>query len=134
MRVVLGSALDGADKFSGAAAAATADWKARTDAAIKDRQTDTESLEEYASFFRSQAKTNEQLRQRPAFEVSDDLLDDRVRPVRPVRSFGLEHRQWAVGEHRVILVGGERLALIVRVHVFDPAHDQPGRNVLGLGP
>ena len=63
VRVVLGSALDGADKVIGAAAAAIADWKAKTDAAIKDRQTATESLEEYASFFRSQAKTYEQLRQ-----------------------------------------------------------------------
>ena len=63
VRVVLGSALDGADKVIGAAAAAIADWKAKTDAAIKDRQTDTESLEECASFFRSQAKTFEQLRQ-----------------------------------------------------------------------
>ena len=38
-----------------------------------------------------------------------------------------------VGEHRVVPVGGEQLALVVRVHVLHTAHDQPGRDVLGLG-
>lgn len=63
VRVVLDGALDSADRVVGAAAAAIADWKAKTDAAIKDRQTDTENLDAYASYFRSQAKTYEQLRQ-----------------------------------------------------------------------
>ena len=65
------------------------------------------------------------------FEVGDDLLDDGMGPV---GGFGVEHRQWAVGEYRVVAVGGEQLALVVRVHVFDPAHDQPGGHVLGFRP
>jgi hypothetical protein len=71
-----------------------------------------------------------QVRQRSVLQVGNDLLDDRVRPV---GLLGLEHRQRAVGEHRVVAVGGEQLALVVGVHVLDPAHDQPGVNVLGLG-
>lgn len=63
VRVVLDGALDSADKVVAAAAAAIADWKAKTDAAVKDREADAENLESYASFFRSQAKTYEQLRQ-----------------------------------------------------------------------
>ncbi len=62
MRVVLDGALGSADKVVSAAAAAIADWKAKTAAAIKDRDADAESLESYASFFRSQVKTYEQLR------------------------------------------------------------------------
>ena len=34
---------------------------------------------------------------------------------------------------QLVAVGGEQLALVVGVHVFDPAHDQPSVNVLGLG-
>ena len=44
-----------------------------------------------------------------------------------------EHRQRAVGEHRVVAVDGEQLALVGRVEVGDPAHDQPGGDALGLG-
>lgn len=62
VRVVLDGALGSADKVVLAASAATVDWKAKTDAAIKARSADTEALADYASFFRSQAKTYEQLR------------------------------------------------------------------------
>lgn len=63
VRVVLDSALGAADKVVGAAAAAIADWKAKTDAAVKAREVDTEALASYSSFFRSQVSTYEQLRQ-----------------------------------------------------------------------
>jgi hypothetical protein len=68
---------------------------------------------------------------RPVFEVGDDLFDDRVRAV---RCFGGGHRQRAVGEHGVVAVGGEQFALVGRVEVFDPAHDQPGGDLFGFGP
>jgi hypothetical protein len=60
--VVLDTSLASADRVVAAADAAIADWKAKTGAAIDDRQADSEALEEYASYFRSQAKTYEQLR------------------------------------------------------------------------
>lgn len=63
VRVVLDTALGSADKVVQKAAAAIADWKAKTDAAVKARQSDLENLQSYSSFFRSQAKTYEQLRQ-----------------------------------------------------------------------
>jgi hypothetical protein len=49
---------------------------------------------------------------------------------RPVVGLGVEHRQWRVGEHRVVSPDREQLALlirddVVRVGVADPAHDQP---------
>lgn len=62
VRVVLDGALNSADKVASAAAASIADWKAKTAAAIKDRDADAESLESYASFFRTQVKTYEQSR------------------------------------------------------------------------
>lgn len=62
VRVVLDGALAASDQVVTSAAAAIADWKAKTDAAIKARGTDTEALESYSAFFRSQAKTYEQLR------------------------------------------------------------------------
>ncbi len=62
VRVVLDSSLGSANQVVTAAASAIADWKAKTDAAIKARTTDGESLANYASFFRSQAQTYEQPR------------------------------------------------------------------------
>ena len=66
-------------------------------------------------------------------QVGDDLLDDRVVAV---VGLGLEHGQWGVGEHAVVAVLGEQLALSVRdglgVEPFDPAHDQPAVDVLAL--
>jgi len=35
--------------------------------------------------------------------------------------------------NRVVAVGGEQLALVVGVHVLDPAHDQPGGDAAGRG-
>jgi hypothetical protein len=76
-----------------------------------------------------------QVRQRPVLEVGDDMLDDRARPV---GGFGLQRRQGAVGEHRVVAVGGDQLALPVcvvpvgQVEPADPADDEPGGDVLGL--
>jgi hypothetical protein len=49
------------------------------------------------------------VRQRPVLQVGDDLLDDGVRPV---SGLGLQHRRRAVGEHRVVPVGGEQLTLL----------------------
>lgn len=63
VRVALDGSLDAADKVVAAAAAAIADWKAKTEAAIKARIADGEALRSYASFFRTQTKTYEQLRQ-----------------------------------------------------------------------
>ena len=63
VRVVLDGALGSADTLVAKAAAAMADWKAKTEAAVKDRQSDAEDLESYASFFRSQATSYGQLRQ-----------------------------------------------------------------------
>ena len=61
-------------------------------------------------------------------QVGDDLLDG----VAAVGGLGVEHRQGAVGEHRVVAVDGEQLALVGRVQVGHSAHDQPGGDVLGL--
>jgi hypothetical protein len=63
VRVALDGALGSADTVVAKAAAAISDWKAKTEAAVKDRQSDTEKLQSYASFFRSQATTYGQLRQ-----------------------------------------------------------------------
>lgn len=63
VRGALESALDSADEVVQKAAAAVRDWKAKTEAAVKARQSDLEDLQSYSSFFRSQAKTYEQLRQ-----------------------------------------------------------------------
>jgi hypothetical protein len=46
--------------------------------------------------------------QRPFFEFGDGLLDDRVVAVAIV---GLDHAQRAVGDERVVAVGGEQFAL-----------------------
>ncbi len=62
VRVVLDGALTSADQVVAAASAAIVDWKAKTDEAIKARSTDTQALADYASYFRSQAKTYEQHR------------------------------------------------------------------------
>jgi len=68
------------------------------------------------------------------FEVGDDLLDDGVGAV---GLLCLEHGQRGVGEHPVVAVVGEQLALPVRdglgVEPADPAHDQPGADVVGFG-
>lgn len=63
VRTVLDGALTSADTVVGKAASAMADWKAKTEAAVQARADDTQALTSYASFFRSQAKTYEQLRQ-----------------------------------------------------------------------
>ena len=67
---------------------------------------------------------------RSVLQVGDDLLDDRVAAV---CLLGLQHRQGAVGEHRVMPVDGEQRVLIRRVDVRDAAHDQPGGGLLVLG-
>ena len=68
-------------------------------------------------------------------QVGDDLLDDSVAAV---GLLGLEHGQWGVGEHSVVAVGRKQLALALRdrlgVETFDPAHDQPGADVVGFAP
>ncbi len=55
-----------------------------------------------------------------------------------MRLLGLERAQWGVGEHGVVAVVGEQLALPVRdqlgVKPFDAAHDQPGADVVGFAP
>jgi hypothetical protein len=72
-----------------------------------------------------------QVRQRPGLELGDDLLDDGVVPVGCLRG---QHRRRAVGEHGVMPVLGEQRGLPgghrVGVEPADPAHDQPGGNVL----
>ena len=62
-QTALTDALASADAVVSAAAAAIADWKAKTDAAIKARGADIESVDAYATSFRSQAKGYGQLRQ-----------------------------------------------------------------------
>jgi hypothetical protein len=62
VRVALDSALTSADKLVQSAAAAIADWRAKSAAAIKARNADTKSLAAYASLVRGQTKTYEQLR------------------------------------------------------------------------
>jgi hypothetical protein len=51
---------------------------------------------------------------------------------------GFQHGQWGVGEHPVVAVGRKQLALALRdrlgVEAFDPAHDQPGADVVGFTP
>ena len=74
--------------------------------------------------------------QRPFFEFGDGLLDDRVVAVAFV---GLDHAQRAVGDERVVAVGGEQFALLGSVRcqllmAFDAAHDQPAVHVLALLP
>ena len=68
-----------------------------------------------------------------ALKVGDDLLDDCVGAV---GLLGSEHGQRGVGEHAVVAVVGEELALPVRdgfgVEAADPAHDQPGADVVGF--
>jgi hypothetical protein len=72
------------------------------------------------------------VRQRAVFQIGDDLFNDRVVAV---GGLGVEHRLGAVGEHRVIPVGGEQLVLPRGcgggVEATHPAHDQPGGDVLG---
>ena len=66
-------------------------------------------------------------------KVSDHLLDDRVGAV---GLLGFQHDQWGVGEHPVVAVGREELALALRdrlgVEAFAPAHDEPGADVVGF--
>lgn len=62
VRVVLDGALTSADGVVAAATAGIADWKAKTDAAVKARVVDGEALGEYASSFRAATKSYEQLR------------------------------------------------------------------------
>ena len=63
VRVVLDSALNSADGVVAAATAGIADWKAKTDAAVKARSADAEALSTYTSSFRAATKSYEQLRQ-----------------------------------------------------------------------
>jgi hypothetical protein len=48
----------------------------------------------------------------------------------------LEHDQWGVGEDAVVAVEREQLTLALGdgrgVEAFDPAQNQPGRDVVGL--
>jgi hypothetical protein len=71
----------------------------------------------------------------PGLQAGDDLFDDRVAAV---TGLGFEHAQRGVGEHRVVAVVGEQLALPGRdglgVHSPAPADDQPAADVVGLGP
>ncbi len=66
-------------------------------------------------------------------QVGDDLLDDGVAAV---GGLGLEHDQRGVGEDAVVAVDREQLSLALGdgrgVEAFDPAHDQPGRDVVGF--
>ena len=76
-----------------------------------------------------------QMRQRAVLQIGDDLLDDRVPPV---IGLGLEHRQRRIGEHGVMPPDREQLTLsvgddMVGVGVADPAHDQPGGDLLRVG-
>ncbi|UPW06917.1 hypothetical protein M1C57_23780 (plasmid) [Rhodococcus pyridinivorans] len=66
-------------------------------------------------------------------EFGDDLLDDRVVAVVPI---GGDRWQGAVGDERMVSVGGEQLALLAavtgrRLQAPDPPHDEPARDVLG---
>lgn len=63
VRVVLDGALTSADGVVAAATAGIADWKARTDAAVKARSADVEAVSTYTSSFRAATKSYEQLRQ-----------------------------------------------------------------------
>ena len=73
--------------------------------------------------------------QRGVLEVGNDLLDDGVSAVG-----GLSVHHWlrVIGEYRVIAVDGEQLVLPIarggRVESTNPAHDQPGGDVLGAAP
>jgi hypothetical protein len=74
------------------------------------------------------------VRQRAVLQVGDDLFDDRVAAV---FTFGLEHRQRRIGEHRMVAPDPEQLALrvhlnVLRVLITDPAHDQAGGDPFGL--
>ena len=61
----------------------------------------------------------------PCLQVGDDLLDDGVPAVAVL---GLDHRQRCVGEHRVVAVAGEQLALAGRgVGVAGPGARSAGR-------
>lgn len=63
-----------------------------------------------------------QMRQRAVEQVGEGLLDDGVAAV---VGFGRGEFEGAVGEHRVVAVGGEQLPLAlggrVRVEACDPA-------------
>jgi hypothetical protein len=76
------------------------------------------------------------LDERTALQVGDHLLDDGVPPA---THLGVQHRQRRVGDHAVVAVPAEQLVLLItagagRVQPFDPAHDQPGGDMLGLAP
>jgi len=73
------------------------------------------------------------VRESAALEVGDDLFDDGVVEV---GGLGVEHPESRVGEHGVMAVVGEQLCLtgVVGVESADPAHDQPGADLLGPGP
>ena len=63
------------------------------------------------------------MRERAVDEVGDHLLDDGVVAV---VGLGGQHRQWAVGEDRVVAPRGEQFALGGWGQAADPAHDQLG--------
>jgi hypothetical protein len=70
-----------------------------------------------------------------ALKVGDDL---RGQGVGAVGVLGFQHDQWGAGEHFVVAVGRKQLALALRdslgAQSFDPAHDQPGADVVGFTP
>jgi hypothetical protein len=79
-----------------------------------------------------------QVRQGPVLQVDDDLLHDGVGAVGEVAGDGVLA---AVGEERVVAVGGEQLALLAAagaacawLQALDSAHDKPAGPVLGLAP
>jgi hypothetical protein len=68
-----------------------------------------------------------QVGQRAVLEFGDDLLDDRVVTVLLV---GLDDTEGAVGDERVVPVGGEQLTLPGWLEPFHPAHHQPALDVI----
>ncbi len=76
-----------------------------------------------------------QVGQGAGLAVGNDLLDDCVVAVLPL---GLEGLERAVGEERVVAPDRKQLALFAdggrSGQVTDPAHDEPGGDVLGLLP
>jgi hypothetical protein len=75
-----------------------------------------------------------QVGQRSVDEVGEDLLDDGVPAM---LGFGLHERERAIGEHRVIPIRGEQLALALRggvgVEACDAPHDQPAVGAVRCG-
>ncbi len=74
-----------------------------------------------------------QVGQRSVDQVGEDLLDHGVPAM---VGLGLGELEWAVGEHRVIPVGGKQLALALHgglgVEPLDASHDQPPVAAVGV--